>query len=46
MMFLPGIVSCCLRRSQVIKEHLLTHLDYEEESIAPTLRRMQGWPLA
>jgi hypothetical protein len=24
--------------------HLLTHLDYEETSLAPTLRRLTGWP--
>jgi hemerythrin-like domain-containing protein len=24
--------------------HLLTHLDYEEANLAPTLRRLQGWP--
>jgi hypothetical protein len=23
---------------------LLTHLDYEETSLAPTLRRLTGWP--
>jgi hemerythrin-like domain-containing protein len=24
--------------------HLLTHLDYEETNLAPTLRRLTGWP--
>jgi hypothetical protein len=28
-----------------LTEHLLAHLDYEEASIAPTLRRMDGLPL-
>ena len=27
-----------------LAEHLLTHLDYEETSLAPTLRRMTTWP--
>jgi hemerythrin-like domain-containing protein len=26
-----------------LAEHLLTHLDYEEANISPTLRRMDGW---
>lgn len=29
-----------------LAEHLLTHLDYEEASIIPTLQRMTGWPSA
>jgi hypothetical protein len=28
-----------------LAEHLLAHLDYEEERLTPTLRRLQGWPL-
>ena len=27
-----------------LTEHLLTHLDYEEANLSPTLRRLQGWP--
>lgn len=27
-----------------LSEHLITHLDYEEENLAPTLRRLRGWP--
>jgi hemerythrin-like domain-containing protein len=26
-------------------EHLLAHLDYEEDQLAPTLRRLTGWPI-
>ncbi len=29
----------------VLAEHLLAHLDYEEEAISPTLRAWEGWPL-
>jgi hemerythrin-like domain-containing protein len=28
-----------------LAEHLLKHLDYEETSLASTLRRIQSWPL-
>jgi hemerythrin-like domain-containing protein len=27
-----------------LAEHLLTHLDYEEANITPTLRRLRAWP--
>lgn len=27
-----------------LAEHLLTHLDYEETNLNPTLRRLTGWP--
>jgi hypothetical protein len=27
-----------------LAEHLLTHLDFEEANLAPTLRRMRDWP--
>ncbi len=27
-----------------LAEHLLTHLEYEEANLAPTLRRIQEWP--
>jgi hypothetical protein len=27
-----------------LAEHLLTHLDYEEANITPTLRRLKAWP--
>jgi hemerythrin-like domain-containing protein len=27
-----------------LAEHLLTHLDYEEASLTPTLRCLNGWP--
>ncbi len=29
-----------------LSEHLLTHLNYEEENLNPTLRRLPGWPFA
>lgn len=29
----------------VLSEHLLTHLDYEEASISPTLRTWARWPM-
>jgi hemerythrin superfamily protein len=29
----------------LLKRHLLEHLDYEEESITPTLRTWSAWPL-
>jgi len=28
----------------VLAEHLLAHLAYEEEAISPTLRTWEGWP--
>lgn len=28
----------------LLSEHLLVHLDYEEQSIAPTLRTWRSWP--
>ena len=27
-----------------LAEHLITHLDYEEANLNPTLRRLTGWP--
>jgi hypothetical protein len=27
-----------------LAKHLLTHLDYEEANLTPTLRRLAGWP--
>jgi hypothetical protein len=27
-----------------LSEHLITHLDYEEANLNPTLRRLTGWP--
>jgi hemerythrin-like domain-containing protein len=27
-----------------LAEHLLTHLDYEETNLNPTLRRLTAWP--
>ena len=27
-----------------LSEHLLTHLDFEEASLTPTLQRLNGWP--
>lgn len=27
-----------------LSEHLIVHLDYEEENLNPTLRRLTGWP--
>ena len=29
---------------QNLSQHLLTHLDYEEANLNPTLRRLTGWP--
>jgi hypothetical protein len=29
-----------------LAEHLLRHLDYEEENVSPTLRTWTGWPFA
>jgi len=29
-----------------LAQHLLTHLDFEEENLSPTLRRLRSWPLA
>ena len=28
-----------------LAEHLLSHLDYEETNLGPTLRRLRSWPL-
>lgn len=28
-----------------LARHLLTHLDFEEENLSPTLRRLRSWPL-
>jgi hypothetical protein len=36
-----GRLSDALQR---LSEHLLAHLDYEEASISPTLRRLTDWP--
>ena len=32
-----------IRALDALREHLLEHLDYEEESLASTLSRMSGW---
>ncbi len=29
-----------------LAEHLIVHLDYEEENLNPTLRRLTAWPFS